>query len=76
MEKEFGQELIAALKQENPRFLSVYEKHLKLKDTIAEIEAGRGHASQFELETLKKQKLKLKDEAYTLLHEYIREVAA
>ena len=76
MEEEFGKEVIKALKQENPRFASVYEKHQDLKNNIAEIEAGREHASQFELENLKKQKLKLKDEAYALLYDYTKEVAA
>ena len=66
-------DIISKLKQENAHFAKIFEKHNELDDKIAEIEAGREHASDFELETMKKEKLKLKDEAYALIMEYKKE---
>jgi len=63
-------DIISKLKQENAHFAKIFEKHNDLDDKIAEIEAGREHASDVELETMKKEKLKLKDEAYALILEY------
>ncbi len=76
MLQEYGSELVSSLRQENARFASVFDKHQRLDKKICEIEAGREHASDFELETMKKEKLKLKDEAYSMLNEYKREVVA
>jgi uncharacterized protein YdcH (DUF465 family) len=61
---------ITALKQENAHFAKIFEKHNELDDKIADVEAGREHMDQMELETLKKEKLKLKDEAYAMILEY------
>jgi uncharacterized protein YdcH (DUF465 family) len=61
---------ITALKQENAHFAKIFEKHNELDDKIADVEAGRAHMDQMELETLKKEKLKLKDEAYAMIMEY------
>jgi len=61
---------ITALKQENAHFAKIFEKHNELDDKIADVEAGREHMDQLELETLKKEKLKLKDEAYAMIMEY------
>ncbi len=66
-------DIISKLKQENAHFAKIFEKHNELDDKIAEIEAGREHASDIELETMKKEKLKLKDEAYALILEYKKE---
>ena len=63
-------DIISKLKQENAHFAKIFERHNELDDKIAEIEAGREHASDVELETMKKEKLKLKDEAYALIIEY------
>ncbi len=76
MVEEFSQELVLSLKQENPRFASILEKHQQLDKKIDEIESGREHLSDFELESYKKEKLKLKDEAYTLLYKYKEETIA
>jgi uncharacterized protein YdcH (DUF465 family) len=61
---------ITALKQENAHFAKIFEKHNELDDKITNVEAGREHMDQLELETLKKEKLKLKDEAYAMIMEY------
>jgi len=66
-------DIISILKQKNAHFAKIFEKHNELDDKIAEIEAGREHASDMELETMKKEKLRLKDEAYALILEYKRE---
>ncbi|CUU86897.1 FlhB domain-containing protein [Campylobacter hyointestinalis] len=63
-------DLITELKGKNARFDSIFEKHNKLDQRIKNIEEGREHADSFELETLKKEKLRLKDEAYAILMEY------
>ncbi len=76
MLQEYGSEVVSSVRQENARFASLYEKHRQLDKKIDEIEAGREHASDFELETMKKEKLKLKDEAYSILNHYRSAVAA
>ncbi len=62
-------ELITRLKTEgtNHRFLHLFEKHNELDHKISGLElhdAGGVHA---EIETLKKEKLRIKDELYSLL---------
>ena len=64
-------ELITRLKAEgtNQRFLNLFEKHNDLDHKIAGMEkhdAGGVHA---EIEVLKKEKLRIKDELYSLLRQ-------
>ena len=66
-------DIISKLKQENAHFAKIFEKHNELDDKIAEVESGREHMEQLELEKLKKEKLKLKDEAYAMILEYKKE---
>ncbi len=61
---------ISILKQENAHFAKIFEKHNQLDDEIAAVDAGREHMDHFELEKLKKEKLRLKDEAYAMIMEY------
>ncbi|ABK82568.1 YdcH family protein [Campylobacter fetus] len=63
-------DLITELKGKNARFDSVFDKHNELDQRISDIEEGREYADPYELETLKKEKLRLKDEAYNILMEY------
>jgi len=63
-------DIISKLKQENAHFAKIFEKHNELDDKITEVEAGREHMDQIELEKLKKEKLRLKDEAYAMILEY------
>ena len=63
-------EEITALKTKNAHFAKIFEKHNDLDDKINNIDAGREHMEQLELETLKKEKLKLKDEAYAMIMDY------
>lgn len=64
-------DLIERLKGEgtHQRFLSLFEKHNQLDQQIAEMgnrDAGGVHN---EIETLKREKLRLKDELYALLRQ-------
>lgn len=63
-------ELITELKGKNARFDAVFEKHNQLDKKILDITEGREHLDDFELDKLKKEKLRLKDEAYAILLEY------
>ncbi len=63
-------EEISHLKIENRHFARIFDKHNELDDRIDAIESGKEHLSQIELEKLKKEKLKLKDEAYAMILEY------
>ncbi len=63
-------EEITALKTQNAHFAKIFEKHNELDDKINAVDAGREHMDKLELETLKKEKLKLKDEAYKMILEY------
>jgi len=60
-------ELVAQLKASDPHFDSLFSKHSELDQTIRNMEAHSGPASHEEIETLKKRKLRLKDEIYELL---------
>ncbi len=63
-------EEITALKTQNKHFARIFNKHNELDDKITAIEEDRKHLEQIELEKLKKEKLKLKDEAYAIILEY------
>jgi len=54
----------------NNHFLHIFDKHNDLDDKIMKAEAGKIPLTDLELETLKKEKLLLKDEAYGLILEY------
>lgn len=63
-------DIISKLKVENAHFAKIFEKHNELDDKVTNVEEGRDHMDQFELETMKKEKLRLKDEAFTMIMEY------
>ena len=58
-------DLITKLKNEDAHFARLFDKHNEI-DQEANIE----FATQQEVETLKKEKLKIKDELYTILRKY------
>jgi uncharacterized protein YdcH (DUF465 family) len=66
-------DIISKLKQENAHFAKIFEKHNELDDKIKEVEEGRESMDDLELEKLKKEKLRLKDEAYAMIMEYKKE---
>ncbi|WP_458699657.1 YdcH family protein [Sulfurospirillum sp. 1307] len=66
-------DIISKIKTENAHFAKIFEKHNELDKTITDVEEGREHMDALELETLKKEKLKLKDEAYAMIMAYKKE---
>jgi len=63
------------LKQSNAHFAKVFEKHNALDQQVEDAEADRVILTDVELETLKKEKLLLKDEAYKMILDYKKEQA-
>ena len=64
-------DIITQLKQTDGHFVKVFDKHNELDEAIAEME--KNHADQFEIEKKKKEKLKLKDEVYSMITQYKKE---
>ncbi|MDO5045061.1 YdcH family protein, partial [Campylobacter sp.] len=53
-------DIITELKVSNPRFASIFDKHNDLDQRITDAERGGEYIDQARLETMKKEKLKLK----------------
>ena len=66
-------DIISKLKVHNAHFAKIFEKHNDLDQKITDITEGREHASDLELEAMKKEKLHLKDEAYAMIMAYKKE---
>ena len=61
---------IHELKQKDAHFTRIFEKHNELDQKVEDAESGRTILTDVELETLKKEKLLLKDEAYKMIMDY------
>lgn len=61
-------DLISKLKTEDAHFSKLFEKHNDLDHKIKNLEST--FAADSEVETLKKEKLKLKDEIYIMLKKH------
>jgi uncharacterized protein YdcH (DUF465 family) len=61
---------ISKLKVQNAHFAKIFEKHNELDQKAKDADEGRLHLSDMELEKIKKEKLKLKDEALKMILEY------
>jgi len=61
---------ISALKQSNAHFAKIFEKHNELDQQAKDADEGRLYLSDLELESIKKEKLLLKDEALKMILEY------
>jgi len=59
--------------QANSHFLNIFDKHNALDDQIIKAEKGEIILTDAEVETLKKKKLLLKDEAHGILIAYKKE---
>lgn len=59
---------IAELRQKDAHFNKLFERHNELDHEISNLESS--HADQFEIESKKKEKLKLKDEIYNMIIKY------
>lgn len=60
-------DLISKLKIEDAHFSRLFDRHNELDQQIKNMEARIETASPVEIEDLKKEKLKLKDELYLIL---------
>ncbi|KAK67615.1 PF04325 family protein [Bordetella bronchiseptica SBL-F6116] len=60
-------DLISRLKNDDPHFSRLYDKHNNLDQHIQDIEAGRATGTSLDIEKLKKEKLHLKDQIYAIL---------
>ena len=60
---------ISELKQSDAHFARVFNKHNELDDKVKDAEYGRMGISDIEIETMKKEKLLLKDEMYKMIVE-------
>jgi len=58
------------LKMQNAHFAKIFEKHNELDQKTTDADEGRLHLSDMEIETMKKEKLLLKDEALKMILEY------
>jgi uncharacterized protein YdcH (DUF465 family) len=58
------------LAAENPHIDALIKKHAELNKLIDDVETGREHMDELELERLKKEKLHIKDEVYKAVLEY------
>ncbi len=73
MLEEFPKEAIEELRATNPHFDAIVIKHDELDKRVTEVEEGREHMDDLELEKLKLEKLRLKDEAYMLMNKFLKE---
>jgi len=66
-------DIISKLKVENAHFAKIFDRHNELDHKVLDVEEGREPMDDLELEKLKKEKLKLKDEAYAMIIKYKEE---
>lgn len=69
---EYEQDIVNALLSENINFKRLYDKHHELKERVNMANAGAEPMDDFSLETLKKQKLMLKDQMAAIIEQYRR----
>jgi len=64
-------DIVTKLKSTNNHFKKVFDKHNDLHDQIDKAEeGGMDHINPVEIESMKKKKLKLKDEAYAMIMDF------
>jgi uncharacterized protein YdcH (DUF465 family) len=76
MFKECCPELIPVMEElaaQDPHIAKLVERHQELNKLIDEVEHGREHMDDLELEKLKKEKLHIKDEVYQAVLKYKKE---
>ena len=60
-------ELVTQLRDENPHFARIFEEHDELDREIIQLELDPVNYHNSDIESIKRKKLKLKDEIYRLL---------
>ena len=68
-------DLITSLKHHDMHFTRLFDQHNELDQRIKNMESGLAPGSEAEIESLKKQKLHLKDELYQWLRKHAQEKA-
>ena len=64
-------EIVTELKTSNAHFKKIFDAHNDLHDQLEKAEEGGvDHINPIEIEKMKKEKLKLKDEAYAMIMDY------
>jgi uncharacterized protein YdcH (DUF465 family) len=64
-------DIVTELKTANAHFKKIFDEHNDLHDKIEKAEEGGvDHIDPMEIERMKKQKLKLKDEAYAMIMDH------
>jgi len=64
-------DIVTKLKEQDAHFKKVFNKHNELHDSIEKAELGGvDHINPSEIEKMKKEKLKLKDEAYAMIMDF------
>lgn len=61
------QELIHKLRHDDPHFAKIFENHQQLDKEIAQLELNPVHLINHDIESMKRKKLKIKDEIYKIL---------
>lgn len=72
---EFDQDAVDALLVDSAKFRWLYDKYSALKSKVHDVNAKEVPLDQYGLETLKKEKLLLKDQMAVMIKEY-RQVRA
>ncbi len=60
-------DLITQLKHSDMHFTRLFDRHNEIDQKVKNIESNIEHASDYDVENLKKEKLHLKDEIYAIL---------
>ena len=61
------QDLIHKLRHDDPHFAKIFESHQELDKEIAQLELNPVHLINDDIESMKRKKLKIKDEIYKIL---------
>lgn len=61
------QELIHKLRHDDPHFARIFESHQELDKEIAQLELNPVNLINDDIESMKRKKLKIKDEIYKIL---------
>jgi uncharacterized protein YdcH (DUF465 family) len=69
---EYDQDIVENLLSDNQDFRRMYEKHGELKQRVRDANLGTDAVDEFSLETMKKEKLLLKDRMAAIIEDYRR----
>jgi len=67
---EYEQEIVDTLLTENEDFKRLYSRHGELKDKVKDVNSGLVTLDDYALDTMKKEKLLLKDRMAAMIDEY------